>query len=119
MKVVSLKSESRQGSGKADARRSRAAGKVPAIVYGEGRPAESIALSTHEFRLAVSHGARVIDLEDGSAPAQRVLLSEVQYDALGMNPVHADFLRMDPNHEITLAVPIEFEGAPKGRADGG
>src|SRR5688572_16341203 len=100
MKVVSLKMEAREGTGTRLARRMRAAGKVPAIVYGEGRTPESIALSARDFRQAVVARARVIDLElDGSA-AQRVLLAEVHYDALGVNPVHADFLRMDPNHEI-------------------
>src|ERR1043166_8496798 len=104
MKVVTLKSEARGATGKSEARRARRAGKVPCIVYGEGKAPETISLGAHEFRMAVGAGARVIDLETGGSPTQRVLLSEVQYDALGMNPVHADLLRMDPTHEITLAV---------------
>lgn len=118
MKVVTLKSEVRPEKGKGGARRVRNAGKVPAIVYGEGKDPEAIALPGHDFRMAVDAGARVIDLESG-AGVERVLLSEVQFDALGLNLVHADFKRMDPAHEITLAVPIHFDGAPKGLADGG
>jgi large subunit ribosomal protein L25 len=119
MKVVSLKSEPRNETGKSGARRARRGGNVPAIVYGEGKAPENIALPQHEFRMAVDAGARVIDLAVGARAAERVLLSEVQFDALGMNLLHADFRRMDPDHEITLAVPIDFEGAPKGLADGG
>jgi large subunit ribosomal protein L25 len=119
MKVVSLKSEPRTEMGKSGARRARRGGHVPAIVYGEGKAPETIAVPQHEFRMAVDAGARVIDLAVGARAAERVLLSEVQFDALGMNLIHADFRRMDPDHEITLAVPIEFEGAPKGLADGG
>jgi len=119
MKVVSLKSEARSETGRSGARRARRAGHVPAIVYGEGKDPEIISLPGHEFRMAVDAGARVIDLAVGARAAERVLLSEVQFDPLGMNLIHADFRRMDPNHEITLAVPIDFEGAPKGLADGG
>jgi large subunit ribosomal protein L25 len=119
MKVVSLKSEPRTETGKSGARRARRGGNVPAIVYGEGKEPETIALPQHAFRMAIDAGARVIDLAVGARAAERVLLSEVQFDALGMHLIHADFRRMDPDHEITLAVPIDFEGAPKGLADGG
>jgi large subunit ribosomal protein L25 len=119
MKVVSLKSEARSAVGKSGSRRARREGKVPAIVYGEGRAPEHVTLPKHEFRMAVDAGVRVIDLEMDGRAAERVLLSEVQFDALGMQLVHADFRRMDPEHEITLAIPIEFEGAPKGLAEGG
>jgi large subunit ribosomal protein L25 len=119
MKVVSLKSEPRTETGKSGSRRARRGGAVPAIVYGEGKAPETIALPQHEFRMAVDAGVRVIDLAVAGRAVERVLLSEVQFDPLGMNLIHADFRRMDPDHEITLAVPIEFEGAPKGLADGG
>jgi large subunit ribosomal protein L25 len=119
MKVVNLKSEMRTEMGKSGSRRTRRAGKVPAIIYGEGKDPETIALPGHEFRMAVDAGARVIDLDIASRGVERVLLSEIQFDPLGMNLVHADFLRMDPAHEIKLSVPIEFEGAPKGLALGG
>jgi large subunit ribosomal protein L25 len=119
MKVVSLKSEVRTETGKSGSRRARREGKVPAVVYGEGKPPETIALPHHEFRMAVDAGARVIDLDIAAHGVERVLLSEIQFDPLGMNLVHADFLRMDPEHEISLAVPIEFEGTPKGLAQGG
>src|SRR5262249_50647947 len=119
MKVVNLKSTPRTDTGKSSARRERREGRVPAIVYGEGKDPEKVAPPAHEFRMAVDGGARVIDLEREGSSTERVLLAEVQYDPLGMEPIHADFKRMDPAHEITLAVPIEFEGAPKGLADGG
>jgi large subunit ribosomal protein L25 len=119
MKVVSLKSEVRSETGKGGARRARRQGKVPAIVYGEGKPPETITLPQHEFRMAVDAGARVIDLDIAARGVERVLLSELQFDPLGMNLVHADFKRMDPAHEITLSIPIDFEGAPKGLAQGG
>ena len=119
MKVVSLKSETRAQSGKSGARRARRNGNVPAIIYGEGKAPESIMLPQHAFKMAVDAGARVIDLDIAARGVERVLLAELQFDPLGMNLIHADFLRMDPAHEITLAIPIDFEGTPKGLAEGG
>ena len=119
MKVVTLKCEPREQTGTTQARRVRRDGKVPAIVYGEGRDPEKVAIAGHEFRMAVDGGARVIDLTAEGRAVERVLLAELQWDALGVELIHADFKRLDPAHEIRLGVPIEFEGAPKGLADGG
>lgn len=119
MKVSKLKSEPREGRGTSAARRVRRQGRVPAVVYGEGAPAEHIAVDAHDFRIAVDHGARVVDLDAGAAEPERVLLVDVQYDALGLDLLHADFQRLRPDHEIHLRVPIEFQGTPKGLAEGG
>lgn len=118
MKVVKLTSESRAKSGSSGARRERANGRIPVVVYGEGKAPQHLTVPAREFRKAVDAGARVVDLEAGAGP-ERVLLSDVQYDAMGLQMLHADFLRMDPAHEITLRIPVRFEGAPKGLADGG
>lgn len=119
MKVVQMKCESRSSVGTSGARAARRAGKVPAVVYGEGRQPEHLALPGRPFRAAVDAGTRVIDIERDGHAAERVLLADVQWDAMGLEVIHADFLRMDPAHEIHLRVPITFEGAPKGLAEGG
>ena len=119
MKVVKLTSDVRSASGSRGARRSRREGRVPAVIYGEGKAPQHVAVAGHEFRRAVDAGARVIDLAIGATEPERVLLTDVQFDAMGLRLIHADFRRMDPAHEITLRVPVSFEGAPKGLADGG
>jgi large subunit ribosomal protein L25 len=119
MKVFMLKSQGRERLGKSGARATRRAGQVPAVIYGEGGVSEHVSVPERDFRGAVEHGARVIDLDRGGPGPERVLLVDVQYDALGLALVHADFLRLDPEHEIELNVPLELEGSPKGLADGG
>ena len=119
MKVVQLKCEDRKSGGTGAARAVRRQGHVPGVVYGEGQPAEHVTLGGKEFRKAVDQGARVIDLDRGAATPERVLLQDLQYDAMGLHLIHADFRRMNPEHEVTLRVPVSFDGVPKGLADGG
>jgi len=119
MKVVTLESRARESDGTRAARRVRREGRIPAVVYGEGKAPDHVSIPAAEFRRAVESGTRVVDLEVGAPEPLRVLLTDVQYDSVGLKLLHADFLRLDPNHAITLRIPIKFEGAPKGLAEGG
>lgn len=118
MKVVTLKTETRETDGTTGARRLRRSGRLPAVLYGDGKDAVHIALDTHDFTKAVDHGARVIDLElDGTR--QRVLLKELQYDPLGVHLKHADFVRVNPAVAIELRIPLDLRGVPMGLSKGG
>ncbi len=119
MKVVNLSAKPREPSGTRGARRMRRGEHVPGVVYGEGRPPRHVAVETREFVLALERGARVIDLDMEGVGASRVLLKDVQYDALGRKVLHADFVRLHPDHELTIGVPIEFRGTPAGVNEGG
>ena len=118
MKVVTMKTETRDPEGTASARRLRRSGRVPAVVYGDGAEPVHVSLDTREFSLAVERGARVIDL-DGGDGATRVLLKDLQFDALGLNMIHADFVRVNPEKEIELRIPIDRRGVPVGLSRGG
>ncbi len=119
MKVVTLKALPREPGGSSEARRTRHAGRVPAVVYGEGDVPSHIMLETSTFRRAVENGARVIDLDIDGGGATRVLLKDLQYDALGAKLLHADFLRLSADRAIELAVPLELFGTPAGVQQGG
>ena len=119
MKVVTLKALVREPAGSADARRTRSAGQLPAVVYGEGVTPSHITVDSATFRRAVESGARVIDLDIEEGADTRVLLKDLQYDALGLKLLHADFLRLSANKKIELAVPMDLLGTPKGVQQGG
>ena len=119
MKVVTLKALEREPGGSAGARRTRRAGQMPAVVYGEGEIPSHITVDSATFRHAVESGARVIDLDNEEGADTRVLLKDLQYDALGLKLLHADFLRLSANTKIALAVPLELLGTPKGVQQGG
>ena len=119
MKVVTVTAKPRDPGGKSVARRMRRNGELPGVVYGEGREPRHISVGMHQFSQALAGGARVLDLELDGVGASRVLLKDLQYDAMGRRLVHADFLRLHPDHKLELAVPIDFIGTPVGVAAGG
>lgn len=119
MKVVKLNAEPRDKKGTAEVRRMRRAGRLPGVVYGRGKTTKEISVGMRDFSRALEKGARVLDLEVEGLGDTRVLLKDVQYDALGRKLLHADFLRLDPDRQLDLNVPITFEGSPKGLSLGG
>jgi large subunit ribosomal protein L25 len=118
MEIATIKGESRGKSNRQALKNLRNAGKLPGVIYGHGKAAESIALDKHDLELALSAGKYVINLEVDGAPTQ-YLLKDVQYDHLQRYPIHVDLIRVDPNEKVTVRVPLEFRGQPKGVRDGG
>jgi large subunit ribosomal protein L25 len=115
---VVLVTQTRDTRGSQAARRLRRKGQVPAVVYGHQEATVSIALAVHDLVEAIRHGTRVVDLQMGSAK-QKALISEIQWDHLGKEILHADFERVDADERIKVQVPIEIRGTAPGIAAGG
>ncbi|MCP4250795.1 MAG: 50S ribosomal protein L25 [bacterium] len=118
METAVLKGTRRSKIGTRYARRLRAAGQLPAIIYGHGETPESIALPAHDTGVELHHGARILEVDLEGAKTQ-YLIKAVQYDHLGSTPVHLDLMRVDFDEQVTVQVAIETRGTPKGLADGG
>lgn len=118
MEIASLKTEPRDSGGTAAARRLRSDGRLPAIVYGDGGESIGVSIDTLDFATLLRHHERVVELDlDGQQ--QRALIQDIQYDSLGSDVVHVDFLRVREGQLIGVTVEIEFVGHPKGLAQGG
>jgi len=118
MQIATIKAEKRKSSGTKSARRLRKEGKAPAIVYGHGETPESIAVSVHDLSNLLEHGAHLVEIQvNGSA--HQVLIKDVQFDHLGIAPIHVDFTRVDLNERVKVSVPLEFRGTPVGVNEGG
>lgn len=118
MEQSTLKANRRDRQGKKAVRRERAAGVMPAIIYGHGEAPETIAFNAHDVLLELQHGTRVLNVEVEGKKSQ-YLLKEVQYDHLGTHPIHLDLMRVDLTEKVRVKVGIELKGTPKGIADGG
>ena len=116
-----LKAEVRSGVGKQVAKRLRAEGKLPAVVYGA--KSESVACSVDAKTLESvlhSHGRNaIINLRTGDI-TQSTIVKELQHDYLRGNILHVDFHRIDLTQKIVVEVMVESEGIPTGvRNEGG
>ena len=69
MEHTVLKANRRTSVGTRQTRRERAAGRLPAVIYGHGEQAEPISLDTHDALLELQHGARVLHMDLGRKPA--------------------------------------------------
>jgi large subunit ribosomal protein L25 len=113
-----LKAQVRDGSGSKKSATLRKQGMIPAIVYGHKEQPVSIAINEHDFLANLQHGSRLFDIEIASKQ-EKLLIKDVQYDYLGKDVIHADFMRVDLTEMVTVSVPVELKGTAKGAADGG
>lgn len=97
-------------------------GKLPVVVYGAGKEAESLAVSPIEFlKLYKQAGeSSLIDLMIAGKEVGKVLVQDVQFDPVSDRIIHADLRRIDMNKTMTAPVVLHFVGeAPVIKASGG
>jgi large subunit ribosomal protein L25 len=121
--VSEIKASVRARSGTGGARAMRREAKVPAVIYGDGRAPETIALLSNEIINIINRGrflSSLIDLDIGGTKV-RVIPREVQVDPVSDRPVHVDFQRVSPGSRIRVNVPVRFinEAASPGLKRGG
>jgi large subunit ribosomal protein L25 len=114
---VRLPAETRTEFGKGGARRTRRAGKVPAVIYGHGADPRHVALPAREFANAIRHGGAnvllTLDVEDGE---QLVIPKSIQRHPIKGHFEHVDLLAVRLGEKVTIDVPIIVVGdiAPGG-----
>jgi large subunit ribosomal protein L25 len=115
---VTLQAEKRETRGKNEARRLRAAGKIPAVVYGadKGKAVEIAVDPKILSRLLHSEaGANtLISMQGLDGGESRVLVKEYQLDPITHKMLHADFYQVAMDKTLTLTVPIVLKGEAKG-----
>ncbi|MCA9053821.1 MAG: 50S ribosomal protein L25 [Planctomycetaceae bacterium] len=105
----------REKIGSRYAKRDRAAGKLPAVLYGHGKDPVSLCLDHKEAVRFFHSGERVFDIEvKDENVTQTVMLKDIQFDYLGDNPVHVDLTRVDMDEEVEAHVAINFVGEAPG-----
>ena len=124
MEFAKVSAEVRQETGKGFARRTRAAGRVPAVLYG--RREQPLTLSLDPLALVRSLDKErkrntVFSLAVGAEGAAEItaMIRDVQIDPLSRRIMHIDFLRVDLNEEVRVNVPLVLTGTPVGVIDGG
>jgi len=118
IEALSLEAQLRDGLGSKAAAAVRRQGRIPAIVYGHKETPVAISLDAHDLVEGLRHGHRLLDIGI-SGTREKMIIKELQYDHLGRTIVHADLMRVDVTERITVEVPLEIKGTPKGTQEGG
>jgi large subunit ribosomal protein L25 len=118
----SLEAKSREGAGKGAARKLRAQGLVPAVVYGKHLKAPvHVALDPKSIRQSINTPHKhntLITLKTGEGSHQ-VLLKDYQQDPVTREILHADFIAVTEKEPVKVNVPLVLVGKAVGTADGG
>ncbi|HSP00238.1 MAG TPA: 50S ribosomal protein L25/general stress protein Ctc [Thioalkalivibrio sp.] len=105
-----LQAEPRADQGKGASRRLRRAGKLPAILYGEGKDATSITLEHNAVMLSLEHEAfysHILSIKLGGK-TEKAILRDVQRHPSKPIILHLDLLRVSEDHAIRVHVPLHF-----------
>jgi len=97
--------------GKGAARKLRAAGKIPAVVYGHGGEPVHVAVPAHETTLIARRANALIDLtmpED----QQLVLIKDIQRDPVRQIIEHLDLVIVRKGEKVTVDIAVHVEGEP-------
>ena len=116
-KDITVAAEVRASRGKNEARRTRKAGHIPAVVYGSHQDAVAISVAPREIlkiiRSATGYNT-IFNLAIAGGATAPVMIVDQQYDPLHGTLLHADFKRIDLSQRLRVTVPIVAHGDPQG-----
>jgi large subunit ribosomal protein L25 len=110
--LIELDAEARPRGGKGAARQARRDGKIPAVIYGDAKPAESINIDYQKLWKQVLKGkftSTVFNVDIGGKK-QLVIPRDLQVDPVKDTPLHVDFLRVGKDGIIRVGVAVKFVG---------
>ena len=106
---LTLAAESRTEFGKGAARRARAAGKIPAVLYGHGSEPLHVLLPGHDTMMALKHSNALLTIE-WDKESQMVIAKDVQRDPVRRIIEHVDLLIVKKGEKITVDVAVHVVG---------
>lgn len=118
MSEMTIEVQERAGLGKGANRKLRAAGKIPAVVYGGGKNPVSIEVDRRELRDLLRNSSSenaVFLLKLGNTGKSRhTMIRDLQFDPVSREIMHVDFQRVNMSETVRIAVAVELVGTPTG-----
>jgi large subunit ribosomal protein L25 len=99
----------RNSFGKGAARKLRALGKIPAVIYGHGAEPQHVSLPGHEVSLIIRKANAVLEL-DIAGKTSLALVKDVQKDPVRQIIEHLDLILVRLGEKVQVEIPIRFEG---------
>jgi len=118
MKTVELAARTRESKRKGPARRCRADGRIPGVLYGVSIEPQPLSVSTREF-VNAARGENTVHMMvslkfDGNGRSELALVRDVQKDPITGRIMHIDFLHVSPDRKLKLTIPVKLVGIPDG-----
>jgi large subunit ribosomal protein L25 len=113
--IKQIKAVARDRAGKGAARAVRRQGQVPAVIYGAGQAAQTIALDFNQTKQLIfaGHFLTTIFEIDVDGQKTRAIPRDYQLDPVRDFPIHVDFLRLAEGQAIRVVVPVHVVGQDK------
>lgn len=112
-----LEVEKRDQVGTGSSKKLRRSGQVPAVLYGHGEANEHLAIPMAQVKSVLRHHSKTVEL--AGAVKDTALVSNVQWDALGIDVLHLDLIRVNLKESVEVTVPVHVAGDPIGVREGG
>lgn len=124
MKAVALKAYPRSLSRRGGAKRVRALGRVPAVIYGRSAQPRNLEVAAKEFHDLIQRSASetiFVDLtvEGDGGGEQMALVQEIQHHPLSGQLLHVDLHQVAAGERVTVTIPLESVGVAAGVKAGG
>ena len=121
MSVIQLKGTKRESLGKGGARKARAAGNIPSVLYGHKETPVALAVGSRDFKAALRQhkgGNAIVNLNlDGTEIT--ALVRDAQLDPITHDILHLDFQHISLTETIEVSVAVHLVGLAVGVKDGG
>jgi large subunit ribosomal protein L25 len=115
--IITIHAETRTEISKRASKGLRAAGKIPAVIYGITAESVPIAVSLADIKGILKSENKdnsILRITQGEKAKFDAMIKEIQYDYLSDHIIHVDFIRIDLNKSVDVEVPVLLEGEPVG-----
>ncbi len=120
MKSIKINGSKRESVGKSSAKVLRNAGKVPCVVYGGEKPVHFSADEISFSKLVYTPNAHTVAISLDGKSEINAIIQDIQFHPVSDKILHIDFLQLFEGKEVTMTVPVKYEGnAPGVRNEGG
>ena len=120
MKSITINGSKRESVGKSSTKALRNAGKVPCVLYGGEKPVHFSADELSFSKLVYTPNAHTVIISMDNKSEINAVIQDIQFHPVTEKILHVDFLQIFEDKEVTITVPVRFEGnAPGVRNQGG
>tara|TARA_E500000331_G_C17222846_1_gene698942 strand:- start:236 stop:913 length:678 start_codon:yes stop_codon:yes gene_type:complete len=120
MKSIKINGSKRESVGKSSTKALRNAGKVPCVVYGGEKPVHFSADEISFSKLVYTPNAHMVAISFDGKSEINAIIQDIQFHPVSEKILHIDFLQLFESKEVTMTIPVKYEGnAPGVRNEGG